>query len=70
MERESEIEDDNTKDEYLIIDEQVKHKNTEDLYLVINEQGKRSPIISNPTFVKYFDSCYTACGSNESFVDR
>ena len=32
VERESEIEDDNTKDEYLIIDEQDKHQISEDLY--------------------------------------
>ena len=67
VERESEIEDDNTKNEYLIIDEQVKHKNTEELYLVINEQGKRSPIISKPMFAKYFSSRYIAYDSNVPF---
>ena len=34
---ESEIEDDNTKDEYLIIDEQVNHKIPKIYILVINE---------------------------------
>ena len=64
---ESEIEDGNTEDGYLIIDEQDKHKIPKIYILVINKQGKRSPIISNPTFATYFDSCYIAYDSNEFF---
>ena len=70
IERESEIEIDNTEDGYLIIDEQDKHKISKIYILVINEQGKRSPIISKPIFSKYLKSCYIAYDSNESFVDR
>jgi hypothetical protein len=41
---ESDVKIDNTKDQYLSIDEQIKKKNPGYLfYLVINKQGKQPP---------------------------
>jgi len=42
----------------------------EEQHPTTEEQGKRSPIISDPMFSKYFNSRNIACGSNESFIDR
>ena len=36
-------------------------------FLSTDEQGKRSPIISDPMFSKYFNSRNIACDSNEFF---
>jgi hypothetical protein len=46
------------------------NRNNNEQYPTTEEQGKRSPIISDPMFSKYFNSRNIACGSNESFIDR
>jgi hypothetical protein len=54
---ESDIKIDNTKDQYLFIDEQVKKKNPGFLfYLVINNKASSPP--SEPMVLKYFKTYY------------
>jgi hypothetical protein len=42
-----------------------EHEYSDDTYDYNNEQGKRSPVISDPMFAKYFISSYIAYDSNE-----